>query len=147
MLGVVTVNKLSRPFSDRFQCGPKKRVPVSTYLQNSGYWGRRQVAKNEVFRCLVEICPPLASGRLRVVFGIAHQKVCLQGRPHGRGGSDRYRSSGAVFPLLLRGERSLGRLCKRGDAMGPPLLGAYTLYRGGPSDRDRFLVRMLIGAT
>jgi hypothetical protein len=51
-LGVVTVNKLSRPFSDRFQCGPKKRVPVLTHLQKPGYWGRRQVAKNgfiEVF--------------------------------------------------------------------------------------------------
>ncbi len=62
VLGVVTDNKLSRLFSDRFQCGPKKSVPVSTHLQNSGYWGRRQVAKNgliEVFRCLVEICPPL----------------------------------------------------------------------------------------
>ena len=37
-------------------------VPVSTHLQNSGYWGRRQVAKNgliEVFSVLVEICPPL----------------------------------------------------------------------------------------
>ncbi len=52
VLGVVTVNKLSRLFSDRFQCGPQKNVPVSTHLQNSGYWGRRQVAKNgliEVF--------------------------------------------------------------------------------------------------
>ena len=32
------------------------------FFANSGYWGRRQVAKNghiEVFRCLVEICPPL----------------------------------------------------------------------------------------
>ena len=57
-----TFNIVSRLFSDRFQCGPKKSVPVSTHLQNSGYWGRRQVAKNgliEVFRCLVEICPPL----------------------------------------------------------------------------------------
>ncbi len=64
VLGVVTVNKLSRPFSDCFQCGPKKSVPVSTHIQNSGYWGRRQVAKNgfiEVFWCLVEICPPLGA--------------------------------------------------------------------------------------
>jgi hypothetical protein len=33
------------------------------FFANSGYWGRRQVAKNgfiEVFWCLVEICPPLA---------------------------------------------------------------------------------------
>jgi hypothetical protein len=33
------------------------------FFANSGYWGRRQVAKNgriEVFRVLVEICPPLA---------------------------------------------------------------------------------------
>ena len=62
VLGVVTINKLSRLFSDCLQWGPKKSVPVSTHLQNSGYWGRRQVAKNgliEVFRCLVEICPPL----------------------------------------------------------------------------------------
>jgi hypothetical protein len=64
VLGVVsvTVNKLSRLFSDRLQCGPKKSVPVSTHLQNSGYWGRRQVAKNgliKVVRCLVEICPGL----------------------------------------------------------------------------------------
>ncbi len=28
VLGVVTVNKLSRLFSDHFQCGPKKSVPV-----------------------------------------------------------------------------------------------------------------------
>jgi hypothetical protein len=65
VLGVVTVNKLSRLFSDRLQWGPKKSVPVSTHLQNSGYWGRRQVAKNgiiEVFRCLVEICPGLRIG-------------------------------------------------------------------------------------
>ncbi len=37
-------------------------VSSAAPLQNSGYWGRRQVAKNgliEVFRCLVEICPPL----------------------------------------------------------------------------------------
>ena len=52
VLGVVTVNKLSRLFSNRLQWGPKKSVPVLTHLQNSGYWGRRQVAKNgfiEVF--------------------------------------------------------------------------------------------------
>ena len=57
-----TFNKVSRLFSDRLQCGPKKSMPGSTHLQNSGYWGRRQVAKNgriEVVRCLVEICPPL----------------------------------------------------------------------------------------
>ena len=32
------------------------------FFANSGYWGRRQVAKNGfivVFWCLVEICPPL----------------------------------------------------------------------------------------
>ena len=64
MFLIGTFNKLSRLFSARFQWGPKKSVPVSTHLQNSGYWGRRQVAKNgliEVFRCLVEICPPLPS--------------------------------------------------------------------------------------
>ena len=57
-----TFNKVSRLFSDRLQCGPKKSMPGSTHLQNSGYWGRRQVAKNgriKVVRCLVEICPPL----------------------------------------------------------------------------------------
>jgi hypothetical protein len=62
VLGFVTVNKLSRLFSDCLQCGPKKSVPVSTHFQNSGYWGRRQVAKNgliKVVRCLVEICPGL----------------------------------------------------------------------------------------
>jgi hypothetical protein len=35
------------------------------FFANSGYWGRRQVAKNgfiEVFWCLVEICPPLVGG-------------------------------------------------------------------------------------
>jgi hypothetical protein len=72
VLGVVTVNKLSRLFSDRLQCGPKKSVPVSTHLQNSGYWGRRQVAKNvliEVFRCLVEICPPLSDSHNNQSFG------------------------------------------------------------------------------
>jgi hypothetical protein len=90
VLGVVTVNKLSRPFSDRFQCGPKKSVPVSTHLQNSGYWGRRQVAKNgriEVFMCLVEICPPLPPGR-----GLKHRHCCtVQNSPCGsllsRGGA------------------------------------------------------------
>ncbi len=57
-----TFNKVSRLFSDRLQCSPKKSMPGSTHLQNSGYWGRRQVAKNgriEVVRCMVEICPPL----------------------------------------------------------------------------------------
>ncbi len=61
-----TFNKVSRLFSDRLQCGPKKSIAGSTHLQNSGFWGRRQVAKNgriEVVRCLVEICPPLPGGQ------------------------------------------------------------------------------------
>ena len=46
------------------------------FFANSGYWGRRQVAKNgfiEVFWCLVEICPPLEITKwklckIRIVF-------------------------------------------------------------------------------
>jgi hypothetical protein len=66
-----TFNKVSRLFSDGLQCGPKKSMPGSTHLQNSGYWGRRQVAKNgriKVVRCLVEICPPLTSLHTYVLY-------------------------------------------------------------------------------
>jgi hypothetical protein len=40
------------------------------FFENSGYWGRRQVAKNgfvEVFWCLVEICPPLKASLLYIL--------------------------------------------------------------------------------
>jgi hypothetical protein len=60
------------------------------------------------------------------VFGIAPQKLCLQGRPHGR-------ERGLIVPFFegrlctaIEGERSQGLLCKGGHAMGLPLLGAFT---------------------
>ncbi len=53
-------------------------MPGLTHLQNSGYWGRRQVAKNgrmEVVRCLVEICPPLFSLHCNAV--LCHEILVL----------------------------------------------------------------------
>jgi hypothetical protein len=71
-----------------------------------------------------------------VSLGSLFRKYAYRGGLMGEGGFHEDNAARGRLCTAIEGERSQGRLERRG-----------CIYRGGSRDRDRFLVRLLTGAT